>query len=511
MVTINYVYAVAVLCVFINVCCDAVRADALNGTGRDVSHESTKILPDSKASNGKITGKVLNTRGKPLSGITISILPITDEMIYDETTFVDKAVTTSTGSFKINNLTPGEYIVRATPPTDVSYLPNDVFKVKVESLKTTQVNLKLSAASPVGANYVGSKVCLGCHPEQKGWTKTAHALTILKPSQKSVVAPFKGDIITTGDGKVKFKPFVEDNEYKITLYDVANESVFVTYPIIRTQGGVALSGKQRYQVKIGSSHYILPIQYNNRNVDQENPNAAWVSYNPENWYNPDNTLITTDPNMPPNKNKSFEQNCEGCHVTGLNVTQNNNGEFVSHSKETGISCERCHGPGGKHVASGGGKARYIVNPEYLSTDRGTEVCGQCHIRVVSKAGENGADFETEYPCIVDQDKLIPYIPGKVLKDYLEEKTTDGKPTAGYWNDNDTSILDGNASRNNHSKNTTNSFRTWSKADTIIVVAISAIPVMSHMIRVSAEHRNCSRVAITTSYALRAIQNSQKPS
>ncbi|HHT9111331.1 MAG TPA: multiheme c-type cytochrome [Candidatus Brocadiaceae bacterium] len=450
----RYVWVVAVLCAFVNAYHSTAWADSQNGSGHvtaQSSNEFVKILPDGKVLNGKIMGKVLNTKGAPLSGITISIQPITDEMIYDETTFVDKAVTTTKGSFKISNLATGEYIVRATPPSDVSYLPNDVFKVKVEPKKTTQVILKLSAASPANAAYLGSKVCLSCHPDQKGWKKTAHANTIQSPSPKTVVAPFSGDIITTSDGKVKFKPFIENDQYKVTLYDVTNESVFVTYPIVRTQGGVALAGKQRYHVKIGNSHYILPIQYNNRNVDKNKPNAAWVSYNPENWYNTDNTLITTDINTPPNKSKSFEQNCEGCHVTGLNISQNNSGEFVSDSKEIGISCERCHGPGGKHLATGGGKARYIVNPAYLSTDRGTEVCGQCHIRVVSKAGENGADFETEYPCIVDQGKLTPYIPGKVLKDYLEEKTTDGKPTASYWNDNDTSALDGNASENNHSK------------------------------------------------------------
>lgn len=448
----KYGCVVVFVCLVMNVCCGIAWADSLNGTGQAASRSSYKfsnMLPDSKASSGKITGKVLNTRGTPLSNITISIQPITDEMVYG-TTFEDKAVTTKTGSFKISNLAPGKYIVRATPPSNSAYLTNDIFKVKVKSETTAKVILKLSAAAPANADYVGSRVCLGCHPEQKGWKKTAHANTIQSPSPKSVVAPFSGDVITTGDGRVKFKPFVENDQYKVTLYDVTNQSVFITYLIARTQGGVALAGKQRYQVKIGSSYYILPIQYNNRNVDPNNPNAAWVSYNPENWYNGDNTLITTDPNTPPNKGKSFEQNCEGCHVTGLNITQNDGGEFVSDSTERGISCERCHGPGGKHVAKGGGNARYIVNPEYLSTDRGTEVCGQCHIRVVSKAGENGADFETEYPCIVDGGNLTPYIPGKVLKDYLED-TINGKPTAGYWNDNDEAILDGNASENNHSK------------------------------------------------------------
>ena len=405
---------------------------------------------DSSTATGKIDGKVTDTSGLPLSGITISLQPLTEETTYGST-FEDVAVTDKRGKFKITGLAPGKYIVRASPPSDEFYLPNDKFNVTVKSKKTKKVKIKLSAASHISSEYVGSVVCLGCHPNQNDWKDTAHANTILPPADETVVAPFLGNIVTTSDGKVKFKPFRENDAYKVTLYDLTDESISVTYTIARTHGGVTLVGKQRYHVKIGNSHYILPIQYNNRNVDESNPNAAWVSYNASNWYNSDNTLIVTNEDTPPNKNKSFEQNCEGCHVTGLGITRNADGEFVSSSQEIGISCESCHGPGERHVSEGGGKARHIVNPKYLATDRGNEVCGQCHIRVKNKTGESGANFETEYPCIVDGEELTPYIPGKILKDYIEETGSDGKATAGYWNDNDTTTLGENASENNHSK------------------------------------------------------------
>lgn len=404
----------------------------------------------STTNTGKIIGKVTNTNRKPLSDITISIQSLSEEMIYGSS-FEDAAVTDKKGGFKIDGLAPGKYILRATPKSDEFYLPNDKFNVKVKPKKSKKVIIKLSAAANTDAKYVGNGVCLSCHPEQKDWKKSAHATTISTPASKTVAAPFNGDIITTSDGKVKFKTFVNSNEHKVTLYDLTDESISVTYTIVRTHGGVALAGKQRYQVKIGDSHYILPIQYNNKNVDENNPNAAWVSYDTRNWYNTDNTLIATDANTPPNKDKSFEQNCEGCHVTGLNIVRNTNGEFISYSQEVGISCESCHGPGEFHVSVGGGNALYIVNPKYLAADRGNETCGQCHVRVKNKTGENGADFETEYPCIINGEELTPFIPGKVLMNYIEETTSEGKPTAGYWNDNDTATLGENASENNHSK------------------------------------------------------------
>ena len=416
-------------------------------------HFTNKLIEDdgqrnASAGTGKIVGKVTNTDGSPLPDITVSIQLITDGMIYGSS-FENVATTNKKGKFKITGLTAGKYIVRATPSSDEFYLPNDKFKVTVKSKKTKKVKIKLSAASDATSAYVGSTPCLGCHPDQKVWEDTAHANTIRTPTSETVVAPFNGDTITTSDSKVKFKPFIENNEYKVTLYNLTDESISVTYSIARTHGGVATSGKQRYQAKIGNSHYILPIQYNNRNVDENNPDAAWVSYNPNDWYN-GNSLIAADANTPPNKNKSFEQNCEGCHVTGLSITRNADEEFVSSSKETGISCESCHGPGGQHVSAGGGKAQYIVNPEYLATDRGNEVCGQCHIRVKNKTGESGAEFETEYPCIINGEEITPFIPGKILANYIEETGSDGKPTAGYWNDNDTSLGE-NASDNNHSK------------------------------------------------------------
>jgi predicted CXXCH cytochrome family protein len=38
-------------------------------------------------------------------------------------------------------------------------------------------------------------------------------------------------------------------------------------------------------------------------------------------------------------------------------------------------CEACHGPGSKHVASGGGRGKFIINP-----GKNSEACFQCHLQ-----------------------------------------------------------------------------------------------------------------------------------
>src|SRR3989304_4538942 len=85
----------------------------------------------------------------------------------------------------------------------------------------------------------------------------------------------------------------------------------VTYAVVRTYGG--WGWKQRYQVKIGNNHYILPIQWNQAT-------SRWVPYNLQNWYKEDGSLKT------PHVEKSFEMSCASCHNTGLELIKVGEGD-----------------------------------------------------------------------------------------------------------------------------------------------------------------------------------------
>ncbi len=66
--------------------------------------------------------------------------------------------------------------------------------------------------------------------------------------------------------------------------------------------------------------------------------------------------------------------CGPCHTTGYDPEGAREGQpgIVGDWAEAGVGCEACHGPGGKHVAAGGGVD--------MTVDRGSALCGQCHAR-----------------------------------------------------------------------------------------------------------------------------------
>lgn len=94
--------------------------------------------------------------------------------------------------------------------------------------------------------------------------------------------------------------------------------------------------------------------------------------------------------------------CLQCHVSGMHQplagTEN---RYPSPAfTNAGVTCERCHGPGSRHVAGGS-----IVNPAKLSAERRDEVCMDCHLE---------GKVAVERP----ERHLFDYRPGEELFDYI---------------------------------------------------------------------------------------------
>ncbi len=76
--------------------------------------------------------------------------------------------------------------------------------------------------------------------------------------------------------------------------------------------------------------------------------------------------------------------CFRCHSTG-DLTLSSG--FAIQPAEFGIRCEACHGPGGEHVAAGGGGGT-IRSPKHLNAVELNTFCGTCH-RKPPEAGVEG--------------------------------------------------------------------------------------------------------------------------
>jgi Tetratricopeptide repeat/Cytochrome c554 and c-prime len=86
--------------------------------------------------------------------------------------------------------------------------------------------------------------------------------------------------------------------------------------------------------------------------------------------------------------------CLACHATAVQaIAGTQNGYRSPPFLEDGVGCERCHGPGAAHAASG--KAADIVNPVKLPAEQRDSVCAQCHLSGeirVDRAGKSMGDF-----------------------------------------------------------------------------------------------------------------------
>jgi Flp pilus assembly protein TadD len=112
------------------------------------------------------------------------------------------------------------------------------------------------------------------------------------------------------------------------------------------------------------------------------------------------------PDYAPDSHKRFERRitdgCINCHAGRVHAPTSAPDTFAAPIMiEEAIGCERCHGPGRRHVEaherSAGGKLRqeFIVNPARLEGSRQTAICAQCHLHgeaTVLRTGQKPYDF-----------------------------------------------------------------------------------------------------------------------
>ncbi|MHB0981074.1 MAG: carboxypeptidase-like regulatory domain-containing protein, partial [Thermoleophilia bacterium] len=398
-------------------------ASYANATRGQVCKMLSRLL-DKIGEPGKtlVSGKVTNTAGAAVPSHIVVSNPSTHEMIAETDTAAD-----GTYSVDVGDHTGGTY-VKAQPTGADAYFENEEYK-RVVAKATNTRDLMVSAQTPAAATYVGLATCRGCHPTQgNSFPNTFHARSIqvdlseFNPKGWPAVGEEKElgfTVALYGEGTATVKPVLlhpDATHYAVRVGDRV-------LPVDGTYGGLDPANpewKQRYLTKVpadasnldatsAQDYLIIPIQWNE---NQEFARSKWIAYSGNNWWN-----ATT---------RTFATQCAGCHNTAPDI------EFSADNKVThyeyldlNMSCESCHGAGSAHVAAGGGKAKGIINPNYMMDLAGQEICGQCHSR-----GDSIEPEGHEYPW---NDTLAGAYPiGADLSDYVSWTFEDNKGSGNYW-------------------------------------------------------------------------------
>jgi hypothetical protein len=383
----------------------------------------------------------------------------------------------------------GLVAAQPTPPASRPYLAKDA-KEAIDFLATWA---RVTSADDYfkGATYVGSEGCKGCHDLQlEEWRKTWHSKILTQPSPDTVkgdfnnaVIPFQGiravakgrdaDLAKLQNVPVKFDVRTESSGGKFFFVildprDTSSPKNGQKYEVVLVVGG---KWQQTYHVRPagsdgspGNFYFPAPIRWSvNPDAAPGKPAGAWETGNFQQeswvWFDNSEAAIPRKPDELPVA-RFAEPKCMGCHTTGFDFVPPDPPPASQHWRmqgagELAVGCERCHGPGSKHVEVAKQKeaAGSKLNPEVdqafivhglkdLSLDQQNQICGQCHARL-------GGRTQTVlgFPDVVEHKHFLPggtnlterariwsYIipPSTVLAD--PPSTTLGQGFDNFWPD-----------------------------------------------------------------------------
>ena len=215
-------------------------------------------------------------------------------------------------------------------------------------------------------SYVGDDKCLSCHEKQRTFLNTAHHLSSREASAASIAGSFAPgkNILRTPEAELSYR------------MEARPDGFFQTGILGTPPDAVTVS--QRFDLVIGSGRKGQTYLYWKDDQLFQLPISYWTELG--SWVNSpgygDRSLDFSRPVVP---------RCLECHSSFFDAVPDASvaNRYRRDDYILGISCERCHGPGEKHVelnAPGRPKPldQAIVNPAKLPRDRQLALCSLCH-------------------------------------------------------------------------------------------------------------------------------------
>jgi len=239
------------------------------------------------------------------------------------------------------------------------------------------------------SGYVGNKACAKCHPAiYASYAKTAMAQSS-GPAGENLIA-----------GEFTHKP----SGVRYSVYRDAGK-IWLSF---ERPGDPPVLDKREFLYYIGQGRrgrtYLFSVD-------------GFLFESPVNWY-ADRSMWDMAPAYGDAKeiplNLPATTSCLHCHVSGVRAPLDGSENLYPSPPflDSGITCERCHGPGAAHVNGGP-----IVNPAKLPAKLRDQVCMQCHL-------EGNAAIERSGMHIYD------YKPGDDLSLYVRYFVLTGNVPAG---------------------------------------------------------------------------------
>ena len=251
------------------------------------------------------------------------------------------------------------------------------------------------AKTPVShSEYVGAESCKECHQEEhKDWKKSDHFYSMQKATKEYVKADFN---FSYSADKIQYKFTQNDTAYFVEIKD--QDEPVQTFEVAYTFGWEPL---QQYLLKAENG------KFQTLRATWDTEQNKWFHQSADSIVEPHDWLSWSK------GGQNWNTMCSSCHSTHLKKNYNENTDsFHTTYEEENVSCESCHGPGGKHLDAQTNKS---VTDPYLGSalmNQKSQVdnCGTCHARRTML--EDLSDPSNEF--------LHRFIPQNLTKTFYEE-------------------------------------------------------------------------------------------
>jgi hypothetical protein len=250
--------------------------------------------------------------------------------------------------------------------------------------------------SPLGGReaFAGDAACQRCHENESAtFLQTRHHRTSQLAEAASVAGKFGAgeNSMQTVNPELSFRMEAKDG----SLYQIA----------LLEKPGHRTVRSEKFAIVVGSGRKGQTYLYWKEDRLYELPVSYWTELNQ--WVNSPGYVDGSA-----DFDRSITPRCVECHATYFQTLPASGLEahFDKTNFVLGISCERCHGPGGEHVRdhlAGTLNDRKTMAPVNLKRERQIEVCAQCHGGV----GEQIAP-------------AFSFMPGEQLSNYVKLRRPD---------------------------------------------------------------------------------------